>query len=373
MKFSVSSSTLSSRLQAVSRVINPKSVNPILQDVLFKTEGNILTIVASDNDTTLETTVELAESDGNAQIALPAKTMLDALKEIPEQPLTFQIDDNTHETIVVYLNGQYTIMGHDADEYPQPSVLATDAAVHTIPANVFSTGITRCLFAVAEDELRPVMNGVFIDLETEYTAFVASDGHKLVCDKTSAYKSSERASVILPKRPTSLLKSLMGNEGDVTLTFDNRSAMIAVSDYRMVCRLIEGRYPNYNSVIPANNPHKLTIDRTTLISALKRVSVFSPASSGLIKLRVKDNQLVISTQDLDFSTSATETLSCQYEGAPMNIGFKAGFLIDILSNTPGQEIVLKLADPSRAGVVVPCEQEENDDLLMLLMPMVLND
>lgn len=373
MRFTVSSSTLSSRLQAVSRVINLKSVNPILQDVLFKTEGNLLTMVASDNDTTLETTVELAENDNNAQIALPAKTMLDALKEIPEQPLTFQVDESTHETLVKYLNGEYVIMGHDADEYPQPSVLATDATVCTIPSAVFSAGITRCLFAVADDELRPVMNGIFIDFDTEQTAFVASDGHKLVCDKNSVYKSPEKASVILPKRPAALLKSLLDAEGDITLSFDNRSAMIASSDYRMVCRLIEGRYPNYNSVIPANNSYELTIDRTTLVSALKRVAVFSPASSGLIKLRVKDNQLVISTQDLDFSTSATETLSCQYEGAPMNIGFKAGFLIDILNNTPGKEIILKLADPSRAGVVVPCEQEENDDLLMLLMPMVLND
>ena len=373
MKFSVSSSTLSTRLQAISRVINPKSINPILQDFLLKTDGNLLTITAADNDTTLETTVELTESDSDAQIALPAKTILDAFKEIPDQPLTFQIDDNTHETVVRYLNGQYTVMGHDADEYPQPSVLATDATTHTIPAAVFSAGISRCTFAVADDELRPVMNGVFIDFGTEDLAFVASDGHKLVCDKNSAYKSAERASVILPKRPATLIKSLMGSDGDITVSFDNRSAMITMSDYKMVCRLIEGRYPNYNSVIPANNPHKLTIDRATLIGALKRVSVFSPASSGLIRLRIKDNQLTISTQDLDFSTSATENLMCQYEGAPMSIGFKAGFLIDILNNTPGQEIVFKLADPSRAGVIVPLEQEENDNLLMLLMPMVLND
>ncbi len=373
MRFSVSSSTLSSRLQAISRVINPKSINPILQDFLLRTEGNILTVTAADNDTTLETTVELTDSESDAQIALPAKTMLDALKEIPDQPLTFEIDDNTHETVVKYLNGQYVIMGHDADEYPQPSVLATDATSHTIPASVFASGISRCIFAVADDELRPVMNGVYVDFDTECLAFVASDGHKLVCDKNSSYKSPERAAVILPKRPASMIKSLLGSDGDVTISFDNRSAMISMSGYRMVCRLIEGRYPNYNSVIPANNPHKLTIDRATLISALKRVSVFSPASSGLIRLRIKDNQLTISTQDLDFSTSATETLACQYEGAPMSIGFKAGFLIDILNNTPGQEIIFKLADPSRAGVVVPSEQEENDNLLMLLMPMVLND
>ena len=373
MRFTVSSSALASRLQAISRVINPKSINPILQDFLFKTTGNTLSVTASDNDTTLETTVELAESDKDSQIALPAKTMLDALKEIPEQPLTFQINDETHEMVVNYLNGQYNIMGHDADEYPQPSVLSADATTHTIPAAIFTSGLSRCTFAVAEDELRPVMNGIFLDFYTENIAFVASDGHKLVCDKNTSVKSSSRVSVILPKRPAALLKSLAGNDGDITVSFDNRSAMITMSGYNMVCRLIEGRYPNYNSVIPSNNPHTLTIDKAVLMGALKRVSVFSPASSGLIRLRIKDNQLVISTQDLDFSTSATETLACQYDGAPMSIGFKAGFLIDILGNMPGQEIVIKLADPSRAGIIVPSEQEENDNLLMLLMPMVLND
>ncbi len=373
MRFSVSSSALTGKLQAISRVINPKSINPILQDFLFRTDGNTLTVTAADNDTTLETSIELIESDKNAQVALPAKTLLDALKEIPEQPLTFQINDETHEITVIYLNGQYVMIGHDADEYPQPSVLATDATSHTVSASVFSTGISRCTFAVADDELRPVMNGVFLDFSPEYLAFVASDGHKLVCDKNSSYKSAERSSVILPKRPAMLIKSLMGTEGDITISFDNRSAMVSMNGYNMVCRLIEGRYPNYNSVIPSNNPHRLTIDRATIISALRRVSVFSPASSGLIRLRIKDNQLVISTQDLDFSTSATETLACQYDGAPMSIGFKAGFLIDILNNMPGQEIIFKLTDPSRAGIVVPSEQDENDDLLMLLMPMVLND
>lgn len=373
MRFTVSSSALGSKLQAISRVINPKAINPILQDFLFKTSGNILTVTAADNDTTLETSVELVESESDAQIALPAKTMLDALREIPDQPLTFQIDDTTHDTVVNYQNGQYNIIGHDADEYPQPALLAEDAAVHTLPAAVFNAGISRCIFAIAEDELRPVMNGVFLDFDTDNLSFVASDGHKLVCDKNSTYKSPSKASVILPKRPAALIKSLMGTEGDVTISFDSRSAMVSMNGYSMVCRLIEGRYPNYNSVIPANNPHLLHIDRITLISALKRVAVFSPASSGLIRLRIKDNQMVISTQDLDFSTSATETLNCQYDGAPMSIGFKAGFLIDILNNTPGQEIIFKLADPSRAGIIVPSEQEENDNLLMLLMPMILND
>lgn len=373
MKFTVSSSALGSKLQAISKVINPKATNQILQDIVFKTSSNILTVTASDNETSLEAIVELAESDGDNQIAIPAKTLLEALKEIPEQPLTFLIDEATKEISVSYQNGQYSLVGHDADEYPQPSVLAVDASSHTLPASVFSAGLNRCAFAMDDNELRPVMNGIFLDFDTEHVAFVASDGHKLVCDKNSSYKSESRQSVILPKRPAILLKSLIGSDGEIAVSFDNRSAMINVNGYTMVCRLIEGRYPNYNSVIPANNPHHLLIDRTQLISALKRVSVFSPASSGLIRLRIKDNQLVISAQDLDFSTSATETLTCQYDGAPMSIGFKASFLIDILCNIPGQEITFKLADPSRAGVIVPSEQEENDDLLMLLMPMILND
>lgn len=374
MKFTVSSSALSSRLQAISRVINPKSVNPILQDFLFRAEGETLTITAADNDTTLETTVQITENDRDGQVAMPAKTMLDALREIPEQPLTFEIDDASHEIVVRYMNGQYNMVGHDADEYPLPAVIGTDSTTMEIAGNILADGLAHCIFAVADDELRPVMNGVFMDFGTDGLTFVASDGHKLVCDRHLSYQSESRSSLILPKRPAVLLKNLIGSEaGNVTVSFDNRVFTVALADYRMVSRLIDGRYPNYNSVIPQNNPHKLTIDRATLISALKRVAVFSPASSGLIRLRIKDGQLVISTQDLDFSTSATESLACQYEGAPMNIGFKASFLIDILNNISSQEVLFKLADPSRAGVMYPIEQNENENLLMLLMPMVLND
>ncbi|MCQ2111201.1 MAG: DNA polymerase III subunit beta, partial [Bacteroidaceae bacterium] len=214
----------------------------------------------------------------------------------------------------------------------------------------------------------------YLDMNTDGITFVASDGHKLVCNRNMDFHAEGKASFILPKRPAALIKALIDNETEsVGISFDNRISVITVHNFRMVSRLIEGRYPNYNSVIPQNNPHKLTIDRQTMVNALKRVSVFSPASSGLVKLRIQEGQLEISTQDLDFSTSANESLACMYEGMPMSIGFKAGFLIDILNNTPGQEIVFQLADPSRAGVVVPAQQEENESLLMLLMPMVLND
>ena len=230
------------------------------------------------------------------------------------------------------------------------------------------------MFATADDELRPVMNGIYFDITTEDITMVASDGHKLVRCKTLAAKGNERAAFILPKKPANLMKNLLPKEqGMVTIEFDERNAVVTLENYRMVCRLIEGRYPNYNSVIPQNNPYKVTVDRQQLIGALRRVSIFSSQASSLIKLRMQENQIVISAQDIDFSTSAEETQTCQYAGNPMSIGFKSTFLIDILNNISADEVVIELADPSRAGVIVPVEQEENEDLLMLLMPMMLND
>ena len=235
-------------------------------------------------------------------------------------------------------------------------------------------GINRALFATADDELRPVMNGIYFDITTEDITFVASDGHKLVRNKTFVAHGDEKAAFILPKKPATLLKNLLPKEqGDVQIDFDDRNAIFTLENYRMVCRLIEGRYPNYNSVIPQDNPHKVTIDRQMLISALRRVSVFSSQASSLIKLRLSENQIQISAQDIDFSTSAEETLICQYAGNAMSIGFKSTFLIDILNNLTAQEVIVELADPSRAGVIVPAEQEDKEDVLMLLMPMMLND
>ncbi|MBO7415977.1 MAG: DNA polymerase III subunit beta [Bacteroidaceae bacterium] len=374
MNFTVSSSALTSRLQAISRVINPKPVYPILDDFLFRIEEGKLTVTAADNDTTLETLIDLVECGGDGQLALPAKTLLDALKEIPEQPLKFTVNANTFETAIEYQNGEYRLMGQNADEYPTPAVLQSDPVSLTIKASILSDGLTRTIFATADDELRPVMNGIYFDINDEGATFVASDGHKLVCSRNATLQTEGKSSFILPKKPASLFRSLIGKDVEtVTIEFDSRIARFSLPEFRMVCRLIDGRYPNYASVIPQNNPHHLTIDRQTFINALRRVSVFSPASSGLIKLRIQESQISISTQDIDFSTSANETLTCQYDGIPMSIGFKANFLIDILNNIPSQEIVLQLADPSRAGVIVPAEQAQDENLLMLLMPMVLND
>ena len=366
MKFIVSSTALFSHLQAISRVINSKNALPILDCFLFELEDGTLSVTVSDSETTMVTSIEVNESDMNGRFAVTAKTLLDALKEIPEQPLTFDVNTGTYEITVQYQNGKYSLVGQNADEFPQSAVLGDNAVRVEMDAQILLGGINRSVFATADDELRPVMNGIYFDITTEDITMVASDGHKLVRCKTLAARGNERAAFILPKKPATLLKNLLPKEsGMVVIEFDERNAVFTLENYRMVCRLIEGRYPNYNSVIPQNNQQ--------LIGALRRVSIFSSQASSLIKLRIQENEIVVSAQDIDFSTSAEETQVCQYAGAPMSIGFKSTFLIDILNNISAEEVVIELADPSRAGVVVPVEQEENEDLLMLLMPMMLND
>ncbi len=374
MKFIVSSIGLYSHLQAISRVINSKNSLPILDCFLMELTENGVSITASDSETTLTTSIEVNEVEGNGRFAVAAKTILDALKEIPEQPIVFEVNMDTWEIQVKYLNGKFSLMGRNADEYPATPALRDEAVNVSIPSTVLLAGINRSLFATADDELHPVLNGIFFDITTEEIIFAASDGYKLVRNKTFAAKGDEKAAFILPKKPATLLKNLLPKEqGDVQISFDGRNAIITLESYILTCRLIEGRYPNYNSVIPQNNPHKVTVDRVAFISALKRVSVFSSAASSLIKLHLEDNSIKISAQDIDFSTSAEETLVCQYDGSPLSIGFKPTFLIDIMNNIATQEVIMELADPSRGGVILPTEQEENEDILMLLMPMMLNE
>lgn len=374
MKFIVSSTALSNRLQAISRVINSKNALPILDCFLFDLQDGTLSVTASDSETTMVTTIEVNENDSDGRFVVTAKTLLDALKEVPEQPLAFEINVETQEITIRYQNGMYSLVGQLADEYPTGPMLGVNAVRVEMEANVLLNGINRSIFATADDELRPVMNGIYFDITTENITMVASDGHKLVRCKALSSKGNERAAFILPKKPATLLKNLLPKETDaVTFEFDDRNAVFTLENYRMVCRLIEGRYPNYNSVIPQNNPYKVIVDRMSLIGALRRVSIFSSQASNLIKLRLQDNRIVVSAQDIDFSTSAEETLVCQYAGNPMSIGFRSSFLVDILNNITSEEVIIELADPSRAGLVVPAEQEEDEDLLMLLMPMMLND
>ena len=374
MRFLVSSTTLFSHLQAISRVINSKNSLPILDCILIELNDGTITMTASDSETTLSTSIEVSEYEGEGKFAISSKTILEALKENPEQPLNFNINTDTMEITVKYPNGKYSMMAQNGDEYPLPKQMGTEVVNLTMAADVMLTGINRCIFATADDELRPVMNGIYFDISQQDVTLVSSDGHKLVRNKSFASTGNEKAAFILPKKPSNILKNILPKEqGDVQICFDDKNAMFTMENYQMTCRLIEGRYPNYNSVIPQNNPHKAIVDRAIFISALKRVSVFSSQASSLIKLSLKENSMTISAQDIDFSTSAEETLVCRYDGKEMSIGFKSSFLIDILNNISSQNVIIELADPSRAGLIVPEEQEENEDLLMLLMPMMLND
>lgn len=374
MRFVVSSTALLSHLQAISKVINSKNTLPILDCFLLELEGSTLSLTAADSETRLVTSLEVNEADGNGKFAVNAKNLLDPLKELPDQPLTFEINSDNLETFIFFHNGKYNFIGQNGEDYPQPKQLKETAVSLTIEPQVLFSGINRTLFASADDELRPVMNGVYFDISTEDLTFVASDGHKLVRCKTLSAKGAERASFILPKKPANLLRAILPKESEtVEIKFDENNAYIKMSSYTMTCRFIEGRYPNYNSVIPQNNPNKVILDRLSFLNALKRVSVFSNQASNLVRLQLSDKSIIVSAQDIDFSTAAEETISCDYTGTPMSIGFKSSFLIDILNNIPSSDISLELSDPSRAGLIIPAENEENEDLLMLLMPMMLND
>ena len=374
MNFTVSSSLLSSRLQTISRVINSNNTIPVLDCVLFELEGNKLTLTASDPDNTLNTSLEVVDSSEDFSFAVSSKILIDSLKEISEQPIRFEVKKETLEITIYYQNGKYSLVGQNADEYPSAAVLGEGAVAINVPTKVLASGISCSLFAAADDEVRPVMCGVYFDFAPDSITRVASDGHKLVRCRDYSVTGAEKSAFILPKKPATLLKNLLGKDeqDEVAVEFDGRFAIFDMGEYKLVCRLFDGRYPNYNSVIPQNNPHKLTVDRAALISTLRRVAIFSSQVS-LIKLHIEDNKVVISAQDTDFSTSAEESITCSYEGASMNIGFRASFLIDILNNTPGQDVVIELADPSRAGVIVPAEQVDKQELLMLLMPMMLTE
>ncbi|MDR3266288.1 MAG: DNA polymerase III subunit beta [Tannerella sp.] len=374
MKFNVSSLSLLGTLQSISKVISSKSTLPILDSFLFNLEGDKLTVTASDQEIRLVSSINVINTVGSGLIAIEAKRLLEPLKELPDQPLDFEINDDNLAVTVKYANGKFNIPSQSGDTYPQQKPVSPDAQKITIESNVLLGGLSRSLFAAAEDEFRPVMAGIYLDIQPENLTFVASDGHKLVRLRNKSVASEITASLILPKKPINLLKSLLlKSNSAVEVEFDTNNVYFKSATFEMVCRLIEGTYPNYEAVIPKDNPNIVTIDRVSFLTALKRVSIFTSESSGLIKIEVADNSLIISAQDLDFSTSADETINCQYNFAPLSIGFKSSFLIDILSNMTSESIDFQLADPSRAGIIVPTVNEENEDDLMLLMPMMLND
>lgn len=374
MKFVISSSVLSARLQAIGRVIISKNNLPILDCFLLDIRDGKLTITASDNETTITTWTELVECDADITLAVNAKTIQDAIKEIPEQPLDIYINDNTLEITVEYQNGKYNFMGQPADEYPTPPEFPEEVSTLTIPCQRLLSGLGRALFATAEDTIRPVMNSVYFDFMEKGLTIVASDGHKLAMTTLDESQATTPSAFILPKKPSTLIKNILPKEtGDAVIRLSTRNAVITTENYKMTCRLVEGRYPNYNSVIPQNNPNCATVNRPALLSALRRVLIFSNAKSALIKLRLEASKLEVSSQDIDFSMSAEEAMMCDYSGMPLSIGFKGTFLVDLLNNIESEEIIFKLSDASRAGVIVPATQKENETVLMLLMPMMLND
>lgn len=375
MRFTVSSSALSSKLNMLAKVIGSKNSLPILDCFLFQVANGEMSITASDSDNVIKSTLALTDHDGEGEFCVPNRVILDALKELPEQPLHFDVDAAGEAVAIkiVYQNGLYNFTGQSAEEYPRTQSMNDACTTVSLPTEMLINNISRSLFATANDELRPVMNGIYFDLTADALASVASDGHKLVRSKNFTIKSESPSAFNLPKKPASLLKNILSKDGDdAIIKFDDRSAEIQFTDGVMRCRLIDGRYPNYNSVIP-NNPNEVTVDRRGLQSALRRVLPFASESSQLIRFHIESGRFEVSSEDIDFSTSAKEQLSCEYNGSPISIGFKGSSLMEILSNLTSDNIIIQLADPSRAGIIVPAEQPENEDILMLIMPMLLND
>lgn len=374
MRFVLSSSALSSRLNMLAKVISSKNSLPILDCFLFQVANNVMTITASDSDNVIKSVIDLTECEGEGEFCISNKVILDALKELPEQPLTLDVTPDSYAVKIVYQNGLYNFTAQNAEDYPRTQSMTDAANSIIIPATVLIDNISRSLFATANDELRPIMNGVYFDLTPDALAIVASDGHKLVRNKNFSITSETPASFNLPKKPANLLKNILTKDGgDVLIKFDDRNAEIKYNDGVLNCRLIDGRYPNYNSVIPTDNPSQTTVDRRALLSALRRVLPFASESSQLVRLHMENGRFEVSSEDIDFATSAKEQLSCEYTGAPMSIGFKGSSLMEVLSNLNSDQVVIMLADPSRAGIIVPAEQPEDEDVLMLIMPMLLND
>ena len=374
MKFTLSSTALSNKLFALAKVINSKNSLPVLADFVFKTEGNVLFITTSDGENTMSTTLELSECDANDSFAIENHNLLEAVKGFSEQPLTFDVDNNSKNVKIIYQNGQFSLPIDEADNFPKPQTVSDMAPSISLSSALLAENITRSVFATAQDELRPVMNGIYFCISSEGLVVVATDGHKLVRNRIFDIKSEQESSFILPKKPALLLKNMLAKDDSIVLMkFDNANAEVVFGDTRLVCRLIEGRYPNYKPVIPQNTPNTMTIDRDTLLGALKRVQPFANDTSKLVRFRIDSHVLQLDAEDFDFSKTATERMSCEYDGTPMSIGFKGNSFIEVLNNIEESEVALKLSDPSRAGIVVPSVQQENQDLLMLLMPMLLND
>lgn len=374
MKFVVSSASLLNLLQNTGKVISSKNTLPILDYFLFELNGEDLVITASDLETTLISRLKADSVEEEGVIAVPAKLIIDTLKEFSDQPLTFTVDNSTWEITISWKTGKLSIPGVIGTGYPNVPALVEERSAFAMDPQALSEGITKTIFATADSDLRPIMNGIFFDITPDSIIFVATDAHKLVKIAFSGQDYGVQSSFILPKKPAALLKSMLGKESDpVSVEFDERNAVFGLSNSTLVCRLIEGKYPNYNSVIPTNNPNKIIVDRAELLNCIRRVSVCSNQASNLIKFDIGGGRITLSAQDTDFSVSAEDTIPCNYEGEPFEIGFKSTFLVETLSNIESPEVSIELADSTRAGLFFPSGQEENGkSLLMLLMPMMIN-
>lgn len=370
MKFNVEGRTFQQQIQAVSKVMNSKNTISMLNNFLFEVEGDRLSITASDQENTLTAFMEITESECDGSICIDARRLLDITKEVGNQPLTFVVNDTTKEIDLQFLNGHFDFMGYDAADFPRERKLEAEPTEIVLHADIVTKGIGHTLFAVSTESSRPVMTGIFWDIHPDDVTFVSSDTHKLV-----KYVNSERAlgiesSFIMPPKTAGILRSLITkDDAEIKITYDSKGGIFEFGDYVFTSLFIKGRYPDYNRVIPANNPFALTVDRVSLINALRRVTLFASKSSNLVALQVSDNEIVINSSDMDYQTKAEEHIVCSYEGNPMVIGFNGVFMIGILSNLSCDSIAIELCDPSRPCVVTPLEKEEGQDIRIIQMPM----
>ncbi len=370
MKFNIDGKLFQQQLQAVNKVINAKNALSILDNFLFELEGEWLTITGSDQENIVKARVAVMDSDGDGAVAVPAKSLLEITKEISNQPLTFSRNEVTGEIDVEFLNGRFRFMGINADEFPRGENAEEDATMLTIPSSVILKGIEKTIYAVSTETIRPMMTGIYWDIHEGDITFVASDTHKLVRYINTETNPGITRGFIMPAKPASILKSILGKEEqDVVITLGSKGAKFEFGAYSLTCRFIKGNYPNYNRVIPETNPFVLTVDREAFLNAMRRVAIFASKASNLVKMEINQSGLKLAAQDLDYGTSAQETIICDYEGNDMVIGFNSLFTVEILSNLGGDSVVVKLSDPARPGIFEPLEQEPNQNIVTIQMPM----
>jgi len=371
MKFVVSSSVLLKQLSAVNGVIANNPIVPILENFLFQIDQNQLTVTASDLQTVMITTLAIESTDSGA-IAVPARLLLDTLRGLPDQPITFKIDKDTFGTEIITENGRYKLSGENPIDFPKVPQVTKSISV-SIPADVLGSAIANTIFAVSNDDLRPAMTGVYVQLSAEYTNFVATDGHRLIRYRRTDMKSEHESTLIIPRKALTLLKAtLPSDDTTVTADFSSANAFFSFNNIRMICRLIDERFPDYENAIPQNNPNVMTINRSEFLGSLKRISIYSNKTTHQIRLKLAQNDLVISAEDLDYSNEANERLTCDYEGEEMEIGFNAKFMVEMLGNISSNMISLEMSQPNRAGLIIPSDKKENEDILLLVMPVMLN-